>query len=239
VKVINNTGATITTLAISYTGETWRVGTANRSDRIDFQYSTDATSLSTGTWTDANSLDYANPGQATGSGSIQHSATISGSITGLSIASGATFWIRWTDFDASGSDDGMAIEDFSIAVPVVPTIATGTTGSITATGAIIPGKTASADGGGAITARGVVVGTSANPTTAGTKVVVMAARIKSVLRLEKFFREKTGLKVAVFHEELTLIERDRQAAADRAAADKRQEMHSRKKTDQVHRQRIY
>lgn len=47
---------------------------------------------------------------------------------------------------------------------------------------------------------------------AGTKVVVMAARIKSVLRLEKFFREKTGLKVAVFHEELTLIERDRQAA---------------------------
>ncbi len=47
---------------------------------------------------------------------------------------------------------------------------------------------------------------------AGTKVVVMASKVKSVLRLEKFFREKTGLKVAVFHEELSLIERDRQAA---------------------------
>lgn len=46
----------------------------------------------------------------------------------------------------------------------------------------------------------------------GTKVVVMAARVKSVLRLEKFFRQTTGLKVAVFHEELSLIERDRQAA---------------------------
>jgi len=47
---------------------------------------------------------------------------------------------------------------------------------------------------------------------AGTKVVVMAAKVKTVLRLEKFFRGKTGLKVAVFHEELSLIERDRQAA---------------------------
>lgn len=46
----------------------------------------------------------------------------------------------------------------------------------------------------------------------GTKVVVMASKVKSVLRLEKFFREKTGLKVSVFHEGLSLIERDRQAA---------------------------
>lgn len=172
VKVVNNTGATITTLAISYIGETWRVGAVNRSDRIDFQYSTDATSLSTGTWIDANSLDYANPGQAvTGSGSIQHSATISGAITGLNIANGAFFFIRWTDLDASGSDDGMAIEDFSIAVPVAPTIATGTAGSITATGATITGNNASADGGGAISERGVVWATTANPTVgAGTKV---------------------------------------------------------------------
>jgi hypothetical protein len=171
VKAVNNTGATITTLAISYTGETWRVGAANRSDRIDFQYSTDATSLSTGTWTDANSLDYANPGQAaTGSGSIQHSATISGAITGLNIANGATVWIRWTDFDATNADDGMAVEDFSIVVPVAPTIATGTAGSITATGVTITGNNVSADGGSAITERGVVYGTSTNPTTSATKV---------------------------------------------------------------------
>jgi hypothetical protein len=113
-KIQNNTGSTITTLVVSYRGETWRVGAANRSNRIDFQYSTDATSLTTGTWTDANSLDYANPGQATGSGSMQHSSAISGTITGLNIAAGATIWIRWTDVDVTGSDDGMAIDDFSI-----------------------------------------------------------------------------------------------------------------------------
>jgi uncharacterized protein len=44
-----NTGGLITTLAISYTGEQWQLGTADRGpDRLDFQYSTDATSLTTG-----------------------------------------------------------------------------------------------------------------------------------------------------------------------------------------------
>jgi hypothetical protein len=32
----------------------------------------------------------------------------------LSIANGATFWIRWSDFDASGADDGIGVDDFSI-----------------------------------------------------------------------------------------------------------------------------
>ena len=113
-KLINNTGSSIVHLLISYTGETWRVGGADRADRLDFQFSTDATSLSTGTWTDVNNLDYVNVGQATGSGSIQHSTSISELISGLNIANGSTFWIRWTDFNASGADDGMGVDDFSI-----------------------------------------------------------------------------------------------------------------------------
>jgi hypothetical protein len=32
----------------------------------------------------------------------------------LAIANGASFWIRWTDFNANGSDDGLAIDDFSL-----------------------------------------------------------------------------------------------------------------------------
>jgi len=110
---INNTGSTITSLTVTYTGETWRVAAANRSDRLDFQYSTNASSLNTGNWTDVDALDYANPGQATGSGSIQHSAVISYTLAGLSISNGNRFFIRWTDFNASGSDDGMGIDDFS------------------------------------------------------------------------------------------------------------------------------
>src|SRR6201985_224333 len=39
---------------------------------------------------------------------------ISSSITGLSIPAGATFFIRFNDVDATGADDGLAIDDFSI-----------------------------------------------------------------------------------------------------------------------------
>lgn len=115
----NNTGAALTTLTISYTGETWRVGGTARQDKLTFQYSTDATSLSTGTWTDVTALDYANPSAtATTTAGVTtpiHSATISSQLTGLNLATGATIWIRWNDFNAAGSDDGTAVDDFSMS----------------------------------------------------------------------------------------------------------------------------
>jgi hypothetical protein len=113
---INNTGSVITELVITYKGETWRVGAANRSDRLDFQYSLDATSLNNGTWVDFDLLDYSNVGQATGSGSELQFANISNTISSIGIANGATFFIRFVDFNATGSDDAMAIDDFSIYV---------------------------------------------------------------------------------------------------------------------------
>ena len=60
----NNTGVTITSLDIGYTGEQWRLGqnSAGRAaDRLDFQLSTDATSLTTGTWANDDTLDFASP----------------------------------------------------------------------------------------------------------------------------------------------------------------------------------
>ncbi|MDZ7622859.1 MAG: hypothetical protein U5J96_00200 [Ignavibacteriaceae bacterium] len=56
----NNTGSLITQIPITYTGEQWRAGVTNRgaADRLDFQFSTDATSLSTGTWTNYDALDF-------------------------------------------------------------------------------------------------------------------------------------------------------------------------------------
>lgn len=44
------------------------------------------------------------------------------------------------------------------------------------------------------------------------KVVLMASTLDAVRRLERLFRHQTGFKVAVFHEGLGLVERDRQAA---------------------------
>ncbi|MBK8054129.1 MAG: hypothetical protein IPK35_12875 [Saprospiraceae bacterium] len=111
----NSTGSTITSLRISFTGETWRVGSANRTDRINFEYNSNTTAINgSGTWIAFPSLDYVNPGQTTGSGSMQHSAIITATITGLNIPANTTFCFRWVSFDASGSDDGIAIDDYTL-----------------------------------------------------------------------------------------------------------------------------
>jgi len=101
---------------------------SNRS--VDFQYSINATSLITGTWVDADTLDFTTPdlvaptGAKNGNAALDRTA-ISATISGLNIANGATFWIRWTDFNASGADDGLAVDDFFLtptAVAVSPSL---------------------------------------------------------------------------------------------------------------------
>jgi len=120
-KFTNNTGATITSLDVSYVGEQWRFGGVHSTvaDRLDFQYSTNATDLSTGTYLDANALDFNPPITAGTAGALDGNAAanrtaISSTITGLSIPAGATFFIRWNDVDATGADDGLAIDNFSV-----------------------------------------------------------------------------------------------------------------------------
>ena len=120
-KFTNNTGATITSLDVAYTGEQWRFGGVHSTvaDRLDFQYSDNSTDLSTGTYLDANALDFNPPVTAGTAGALDGNAAanrtaISSTISGLSIASGASFFIRFNDVDATGADDGLSVDDFSI-----------------------------------------------------------------------------------------------------------------------------
>src|SRR5437867_9070687 len=100
-KFTNNTGSTITSLDVAYTGEEWRLGTAARTDQINFEISTNATDLSTGTYTDVAALNFVTPdtvttGAKNGNAAADRTA-LALTISSLSIANGATFWIRWTD----------------------------------------------------------------------------------------------------------------------------------------------
>ncbi|MEO8473895.1 MAG: T9SS type A sorting domain-containing protein [Chryseolinea sp.] len=122
---INITGAIITSLEISYAGEQWRLGATQRTtgDRLDFQFSTNATSLETGLWTDFDGLDFIAPIIAGTAGALNGNTarTIQTlTISGISIYQGSTFWIRWNDFDVSGADDGLGIDDFSIIPKGIP-----------------------------------------------------------------------------------------------------------------------
>ncbi|HMS43412.1 MAG TPA: carboxypeptidase-like regulatory domain-containing protein, partial [Pyrinomonadaceae bacterium] len=137
----NNTGSTISTLNIGYTGEQWRLGTTARTDQLDFQYSLNATDLTTGTWIDVNALDFVPPDTGTvgakdGNAAATRTA-LSTTVAPVSIANGATFWIRWQDLNASGADDGLAVDDFSL-----------TPNTTLAAGVTISGRILSANGAG-------------------------------------------------------------------------------------------
>jgi endonuclease/exonuclease/phosphatase family metal-dependent hydrolase len=118
VAFTNNTGSAITSLDIAYTGEQWRLGTAGRADRLDFQISTDATGLTSGTWTNIDVLDFSSPSTAGSTGARDGNAAANRTnVTATvvtNVTAGATFWIRFVDFDASGADDGLSVDDFSI-----------------------------------------------------------------------------------------------------------------------------
>ncbi len=169
----NNTGATITSLAVAFNGEEWRLGTAARTDQVNFEYSTNATDLVTGTWTNVAALNFVTPDTATtgaknGNAAADRTA-LSTTIPALSIANGATFWIRWTDIDATGADDGLAVDDFSLTpnaavanAPVVPSCPTPLTTNF---------GTATSSGVSATDADGTVVSatiTGITPSNPGT-----------------------------------------------------------------------
>lgn len=115
----NRSGGLIDTLEIAYTGEQWRLGAVDRADRLDFQYSVDATSLTTGTWTEWDALDFLAPTAAAGvgirNGNLDaNRVAVAAAITGLTLVDEARIWLRWSDFDAAGRDDGLAIDDFRL-----------------------------------------------------------------------------------------------------------------------------
>jgi uncharacterized repeat protein (TIGR01451 family) len=114
----NNTGATVSSLLVAYTGEEWRFGTVGRADQLNFEYSLDATSLTTGAWINVAALNFVTPDTSTvgakdGNAAASRTA-LSSTIPALAIANGANFWIRWTDIDVTGADDGLSVDQFSL-----------------------------------------------------------------------------------------------------------------------------
>jgi len=123
---------------ISYVGEQWRRGLNLGTDRLDFQYSTDAADLNSDTWNDVNELDFASQhiffmGGPLNGNLPPNQEEISFTITGLNIGEGETFWIRWVDLNLTGlsnSDDGLSVDDFSVDQTALPVELVSFTGSL-------------------------------------------------------------------------------------------------------------
>lgn len=116
---LNHTGVAVNSLQISYRGEQWYQDGSLASDQLDFQFSVDATSLTTGHWQDFDGLDFSSVTTAGTAGAVDgnspaNSASLSGVLTGMQIADGETVWIRWTNRNASTANHGLAIDDVQV-----------------------------------------------------------------------------------------------------------------------------
>lgn len=118
-EVTNGTGGFISSLLVSYLGEQWRLGALGREDRLDFSYSLDATSLTTGTWVDLSALNFIAPVTTGTTGALDgnaaaNQALVSATLTGISLSPGSRIWLRWSDVAVTGSNDGLGIDAVSI-----------------------------------------------------------------------------------------------------------------------------
>lgn len=122
----NTSGSTITQLEISFYGEQWRAGDAGVSNTLSFFYGLGGGLISA--TTSFAALDFSSPNTAGGNAALDGNAAanrqlISATITGLNWSSGATLTLRWNMNEVSGQDTGLAIDDFSMAIPTPGAVA--------------------------------------------------------------------------------------------------------------------
>ena len=137
------TGSTLTSLSVTYTGEQWRNSGNTAAQTLSFEYSTTATPTTFATATflaGPATLDFVSPKTGATAGALDGNAagnrtTLTGTISGLAIAPGASVFIRFSDPDDAGSDHGLAVDDLSVSATFVP-IATPVPEPIAAAGGV-------------------------------------------------------------------------------------------------------
>ncbi|MCS7063240.1 MAG: PEP-CTERM sorting domain-containing protein [Methylacidiphilales bacterium] len=128
--ILNQTGITLTEFTITYDGEFWRSST-NQQNTLSFFYGFDVTPgvsptnfLSSTGMIAHTPLDLVGPSPVTNSAALDgnlaanRTAGITSTITGLNWQPGQILFIAWRDFDNTGSDAGLAVDNFTFtAIP--------------------------------------------------------------------------------------------------------------------------
>lgn len=120
---LNSTNATITKIELTGVMEQWRSSSsATVNEKVIFEYSLDATEISSGTWVAVTAFDLVEKltsltDNAAKDGNLADNKTaLSAVIDGITWTPNATLWIRWSDANDSGSDGLYAIDDLKMTV---------------------------------------------------------------------------------------------------------------------------
>jgi hypothetical protein len=127
IVLINHTGSTLNQVTISFNAEQWRKGGSTNKNFWKCFYKTGTIpSINQSNKIESKALGFSSlqttSGSATLNGNLpENKQSISGTITGIDWKAGEQLLIVWEDADETGSDDMMAIDDFSLKGSFVQT----------------------------------------------------------------------------------------------------------------------
>ena len=151
VRFINNTASTQTNIAISYLGEQWRSGTASTIQTLAFSYAVSSSPItnahSAATWNSFTPLNFVSPNLSAASAALDGNSSASRQtfsatvLTGVTVLSGQELFLRWSDIDDGGFDNGLAVDDLIVLFnggvsnpPSAPAILTQPTSQVVTVG---------------------------------------------------------------------------------------------------------
>lgn len=122
--LVNNTGGPLTRFTLSYTGEQWRVG-GGVANTLTFAYAIGTTSITSGSFKTVSALSFTSPITSATASALDGNAaanrvSISATVTEVPWGPGQTLVLRWSDVDDAGSDDALAVDDFSFSAEAGP-----------------------------------------------------------------------------------------------------------------------
>lgn len=117
VRLVNSTAQTITSFSVMFTGEQWFASTQSAAHTLQVDYSIGATSLTSGTYVSNFTTFTAPVSTGTTARSLDGNASanrrgVARLVSGISWAPGQELWLRITDTNESGNEQGLAIDDF-------------------------------------------------------------------------------------------------------------------------------
>jgi hypothetical protein len=131
VALKNDTGGVLQGLSVSFDGEQWRNGGNTSAHTMVFEYGFGTTFASVSSWTaPGTAFNFTSPTVGASSAALDGNlaanrvAGLGGSISSLTWNNSDTLWLRWIERNDTGSDHGLAIDNFSLtAIPEPATYA--------------------------------------------------------------------------------------------------------------------
>jgi hypothetical protein len=122
-SITNNTGVVLTQFTFAYDGEQWRDAGNDppTAQTMEFEYGFGSSFAGVSSWAmPSGTFDFTSPVFTASSGPVDGNtagrvANLGGLISNLTWEDGDTLWMRWIERNDSGTDHGLAIDNFSFA----------------------------------------------------------------------------------------------------------------------------